>query len=192
MASATTKGTQGALAFKLPKTGVSYLFTTVWTVKPGHQKQMREAILKFAAIQDPARVKRVFIPTGVHAANLTLFDNDTRFYAAFSFDTEWDAYMADIFRLSNNGSFHYDLFVHLEGGPTMSQKEWTVDDFKSIFLAHQAETLAYLVTVPDITTGETVKAQRLMKAFQQVLDNPKAAEALQHPALKPLLDEAAA
>ena len=28
-------------------------------------------------------------------------------------------------------------------------------------------------------------------AFQQVLDDPEAAEALQHPALQPLLDEAA-
>lgn len=55
-------------------------------------------------------------------------------------------------------------------------------------LTHEVETLAFLVSVPDITTAETVKAQRLMKAFQQVLDNPDAAEALQHPALKPLLD----
>jgi hypothetical protein len=29
------------------------------------------------------------------------------------------------------------------------------------------------------------------EGFQQVLDDPEAAEALQHPALKPLLDEAA-
>jgi hypothetical protein len=28
-------------------------------------------------------------------------------------------------------------------------------------------------------------------AFQQVLDHPEAADALQHPALQPLLDEAA-
>jgi hypothetical protein len=31
----------------------------------------------------------------------------------------------------------------------------------------------------------------VFKAFQQVLDDPEAAEALQHPALRPLLDEAA-
>jgi hypothetical protein len=29
------------------------------------------------------------------------------------------------------------------------------------------------------------------RAFQQVLDNPKAADALQHPALQPLLEQAA-
>ena len=41
------------------------------------------------------------------------------------------------------------------------------------------------------TVKEIRKAQRVNAAFQQVLDNPDAAEALQHPALKPLLDEAA-
>jgi predicted type IV restriction endonuclease len=35
------------------------------------------------------------------------------------------------------------------------------------------------------------KAQRLQQAFQQVLDDPAAEEALKHPALKPLLVQAA-
>ena len=38
---------------------------------------------------------------------------------------------------------------------------------------------------------EIRKALRVQQAFQQVLDHPEAAQALQHPALKPLLDEAA-
>ena len=41
------------------------------------------------------------------------------------------------------------------------------------------------------TVKELRKAQRVNAAFQQVLDDPRAAEALQHPALKPLLEEAA-
>jgi len=41
------------------------------------------------------------------------------------------------------------------------------------------------------TVKEIRKAQRVNAAFQQVLDDPRAAEALGHPALKPLLDEAA-
>ena len=41
------------------------------------------------------------------------------------------------------------------------------------------------------TVKEIRKAQRVNAAFQQVLDHPQAAEALQHPALQPLLDEAA-
>ena len=35
------------------------------------------------------------------------------------------------------------------------------------------------------------KAVRVEQAFQQVLDNPEAAQVLQHSALKPLLEQAA-
>jgi hypothetical protein len=38
---------------------------------------------------------------------------------------------------------------------------------------------------------EIRKALRVNQAFQRVLDDPRAAEALRHPALNPLLDEAA-
>ena len=38
---------------------------------------------------------------------------------------------------------------------------------------------------------ENRKAQRVNAAFQQVLDTPRVAEALQHPALKPLRNEPA-
>jgi hypothetical protein len=42
-----------------------------------------------------------------------------------------------------------------------------------------------------LTMTQIFKAQRLQEAFQQVLDDPAAEEALQHPALKPLLEQAA-
>jgi hypothetical protein len=41
------------------------------------------------------------------------------------------------------------------------------------------------------TVKEIGKALRVNDAFQQVLDDPGAADALRHPALKPLLNEAA-
>ena len=41
------------------------------------------------------------------------------------------------------------------------------------------------------TVKENRKAQRVNRAFQQVLDRPGAAAALEHPVLEPLLDEAA-
>jgi hypothetical protein len=40
------------------------------------------------------------------------------------------------------------------------------------------------------TVKEIRKAARVNAAFQRVLDHPQAAEALQHPAMQPLLDEA--
>ena len=41
------------------------------------------------------------------------------------------------------------------------------------------------------TVKEIRKAQRVNGAFQKALDDPGAGDALVHPALKPLLDEAA-
>jgi hypothetical protein len=184
------------LAFKGPKTGVQNLIATAWKVKPGHAKALREAMARVNEINNPegGRIDTVFIPTGVHYAILSIWDNDQQFWFCVSFDTEFDPYLEDIFRLSNRGSFHFDVFQHLEGGPAdmgVTHETWTVNEFKAMLLTHEVETLAFLITVPDITTAETVKAQRLLKAFQQVLDNPNAAEALHHPALKPLLDLAA-
>jgi len=45
--------------------------------------------------------------------------------------------------------------------------------------------------VSNLTLGEVKKDERLRTAFEKVLDEPGALEALQQPVLKPLLDEAA-
>jgi hypothetical protein len=49
----------------------------------------------------------------------------------------------------------------------------------------------FVLAYPEPSVKEVWKALALQKAFQQVLDTPGAAEALQRPALKPLLDLAA-
>ena len=49
----------------------------------------------------------------------------------------------------------------------------------------------YVCAHPEPSVKQVWKALVLQRAFQQVLDTPGAAEALQHPALKPLLDQAA-
>ena len=184
------------LTFKGPKTGTQNLIATAWKVKPGHAKALREAMARVNEINsDPARLKNVFIPAGVHEAILSIWDKDQQFWMCVSFDTDFDPYLEDIFKLSNRGSFPFDTFQHLEGGPTdmgLTYETWTAEDFKAMVLTHEVETLAFLTTTPDITTAETLKAQKLLKAFEEVLDNPDAAQALKHPALKPLLDLAGA
>ena len=58
------------------------------------------------------------------------------------------------------------------------------------FSALSGPPRAYARNYPG-TVKEIRKALAVNDAFQRVLDDPAAAEALQHPALKPLLDEAA-
>ena len=61
---------------------------------------------------------------------------------------------------------------------------------KSFVLGAQQTAAAYARNYGG-TVREIRKAQRVNAAFQRVLDDPDAAEALQHPAMQPLLDEAA-
>ena len=70
-----------------------------------------------------------------------------------------------------------------------------------IILRQDFDTLGHVGDIVDVKDGyarnypgsvkEIRKALRVNTAFQRVLDDPAAAEALQHPALAPLLAEAA-
>ncbi|MFD7442473.1 hypothetical protein [Streptomyces sp. NPDC059909] len=51
--------------------------------------------------------------------------------------------------------------------------------------------LLWATTFGSLTMPEIAKAHRINAAFQEVLDDPATEEALQHPALKPLLAQAA-
>ena len=47
------------------------------------------------------------------------------------------------------------------------------------------------VSLAAALTFQGLKALAVQEAYQEVLDNPEAEQALQHPALKPLLEQAA-
>ncbi|MYV41189.1 hypothetical protein GT030_20510, partial [Streptomyces sp. SID1328] len=55
----------------------------------------------------------------------------------------------------------------------------------------QGQAASYFNPLGPLTMPQVVKAQQINDAFQEVLDNPAAEEALSHPALKPLLAQAA-
>jgi hypothetical protein len=58
-------------------------------------------------------------------------------------------------------------------------------------LGYGVPAVQYAAAYPEPSVKEVWKALRVQKAFEQVLNDPDAAEALQHPALKPLLEQAA-
>jgi hypothetical protein len=61
---------------------------------------------------------------------------------------------------------------------------------KAVLQAGQAPASAYLDVLSDQTVPQIRKAQQVERAFEQVLDDPAAEQALQQAALKPLLDQA--
>jgi hypothetical protein len=78
------------------------------------------------------------------------------------------------------------IFRHAEGYDGLPD----LGAVQSLVLGAQETAAAYARNYGG-TVKEIRKAQRVNAAFQLALDHPEAAEALQHPALKPLLDEAA-
>src|SRR4051812_14219328 len=164
--------------------GTTSEFTLFFTVKPGHGPALREDL---RALQESPgyRPGDYELPIAtIHEARFVPFDDDTRLLFATSFDGPWDAYMEDF--ASKPLQLFDAIFRHVagyEGLPDLG----AVKDF---ILTAQVSAGGYARNYPG-TVKEIRKAERVNKAFQQVLDDPDAAEALQHPALKPLLDEAA-
>ena len=79
----------------------------------------------------------------------------------------------------------------LDNPDVEAQMKRSVGGLKAIVQSVQSPATGYFNNLSTWTMPEIVKAQRVQEAFQRVLDDPAAAEALQHPALKPLLEQAA-
>jgi hypothetical protein len=159
-------------------------FTLFFHVQPGHEREIREAI---TALQNSPgyRPGDYEVPIAViHEARFVLFDEDTRLLFATSFDGSWDSYMVDF--ASNPLQLFDAIFRHVEGYEGLPDLEAVQN-----FILSAQQTAAGYARNYGRTVKEIRKAQRVNDAFQQVLDDPAAEEALQHPALAPLLEEAA-
>src|SRR4051794_10501197 len=122
----------------------------------------------------------------IHEARFVLFDDDTRLAFITSFDGPWDAYMDDFLNSGPTLALFDLIFRHTDGYAGLPD----MAALHAFVLGAQQTAAAYARNYGG-TVKELRKAQRVNAAFQRVLDDPQAAEALQHPALKPLLEEAA-
>jgi hypothetical protein len=161
-------------------------FSLFFRVKPGQGESLRTALRE---LQDTPGYRpgdhNVAIAT-IHEARFVLFDDDTRLAFATSFDGPWDAYMDDFFQSGPTLALFDAIFKHVEGYDGLPD----LAAVKAFVLGAQVTAAAYQRNYGG-TVKEIRKALRVNEAFQRVLDDPAAGEALQHPALKPLLEEAA-
>jgi hypothetical protein len=161
-------------------------FSLFFHVKPGHADDLREAL---RTLQNHPGYRpgeyHVAIAT-IHEARFVLFDDDTRLLFATSFDGPWDAYMDDFFTSGPTLELFDAIFQHAEGYEGLPDRAAV----QAFVLGAQVTAAAYARNYGG-TVKEIRKAERVNTAFQQVLDDPAAADLLQQPALKPLLLEAA-
>ena len=158
-------------------------FVVFADVLPGHEKALREYLENSQGSPDTtAGLEEIGT---LHEFRWVMFDDDRRAYFASSFDGRFDTYIQD-FASTAIGVLVDEGFGHTEGWPGISDPgavEW--------FLEHAVPPVAYNSSYPEPSVKQIWKALALQKAFEQVLDDPDAAEALHNGALKPLLEQAA-
>ena len=161
-------------------------FSLFFHVKPGEAASLRAALTELQATPGYRPGDYNVAISTIHEARFVLFDDDTRLAFMTSFDGPWDAYMDDFFSSGPTLKLFDVIFRHADGYgglPDMAA-------LREFILGAQVSAAAYARNYGG-TVKEIRKAQRVNAAFQRVLDHPDAGEALQHPALQPLLDEAA-
>ena len=188
--------------------GVVSEVSAYMTVKPGHEEEARAACRRFGEMLRNSDWKDLQ-KTGLRDARLVVFDDGRRLMFASGFETEWDPYVDDAILVV--GIQHFlDWMQHTEeaeelaasvksltkgldeNDPAYAEKAKPAGaQLKAVIQKIQAPATTYFNALSDLTLPQVKKAQRLQEAFQQVLEDPAAQEALKHPALKPLLEQAA-
>jgi hypothetical protein len=172
--------------------GLSNEYTGFFNVKPGRAKQLTDGILAALTSRGPD-VRVSYADIGVYDAKYVVFDNDTRMLLHISFNNDFDTYFDDALMLLTGGQVEKigaSWISNLEGSPYDAPEKVSWEAIKNFLVSRQIDATIYANTTNG-TVKEVQRALDLQKAFQQVLDNPEAAKALSHPALKPLLDKAA-
>ena len=168
-------------------------FTPPWWKTVAEVPEQKDVVAQLETIETAsvkAAVQAVVDVGTLHQARYVLFDNGTRLLVATTFDGDWDVYIDDF--AASYVLDAWDAFlIHCEGYPDEGKASLTLDEIKEFLTANQVTAADFYMTYPGVTAKEIQKALRVQQAFQQVLDTPGAAEALQHPALKPLLELAA-
>ena len=166
------------------RAGSASEFSLFFRIRPGHGPELRAALLALQSSPGYKPGEYHMAVATIHEARFVLFDYDTRLLFATSFDGSWDAYMQDF--ASKPLQLFDSIFRHVEGYEGLPD----LTAVKNFIASAQITAAGYARNYPG-TVKEIRKALRVNEAFQQVLDDPGAADALGHPALKPLLNEAA-
>jgi hypothetical protein len=161
-------------------------FSLFFRVKPGEAERLRAALRELQNTPGYRPGDYGMAIATIHEARFVLFDRDTQLAFITSFDGPWDAYMEDFFTSGPTLALFELVFQYTEGFTGLADRA----ALKSFILGAEETAAAYQRNYPG-TVKEIRKALRVNEAFQRVLDDPAAGEALQHPALRALLDEAA-
>jgi hypothetical protein len=156
-------------------------------VRPGELEQLEAAIGRFQTKLRSAPWDYL-VKFGIVDMRHVIFDGGTRLCWMTAFDTDWDPYIDD-----SVNTLGIDTWLDWGKHTVEFDPEVLTDaaGVKRWIQANQTTAAGFFRAIPELTLAEVKKGERLRAAFDRVLDEPGALEALQQPVLKPLLDEAA-
>jgi hypothetical protein len=166
-----------------PHVGSRTGYVAFFKVLPGHEQTLREILAVGQA--DPRVIEALREIGTLHEFRWVLFDNDRRMMFCSSFDGSWEQYIKDFAAMAIGGMIDNAL-KHVEGWVGIHDPraaDW--------LLEHAIPAASYNCAYPQPTVKQIWRALAVEQAFEQVLDTPGAAEALQNPAMKPLAELAA-
>ena len=170
------------------RTGVVSELSVFFHVRPGHEAALREACERFhkRLTSAPLDYMQRF---GLQGMRHVIFDNGTRFYWETLFDTDFIPYVDDSVATLGLKTW-FDWFQHCEECPD-NLLDFSPQAIRDFIQANQVRSAGFYVTLSTKTVGELRKAIRVQDALEQIAAQPDGLAALENPALKPLLDEAA-
>jgi hypothetical protein len=209
----TESGTQVTKkAGKGMRDGVVSELATFYEVLPGHEDELRAACQRMADTLRGLSLE-LHLKTGLRDERHVIFDGGRRLMWCTTFETDWDPYVEDASLIIGIENFidwiqhttewpRFEAWLRSAGGveavnagltdPSQVQSvRANTRGLKEFLQSVQTPACGYFNAMSDVTHVEIRKAMQVQQAFQQVLDSPGAAEALQQPALKPLADLAA-
>ena len=180
--------------------GVVSELSTFFAVRPGHEEAMRAAVERVQKLLHELGPE-VHRKLGLREWRQVLFDGGKRLMLITSFETDWDPYIDDALQVFGVDTFIDWLRHTAEAAQHREALQSTIESargggtdtaaLKALLQSAQTQATAYFDVLSDQTVPQIRKAQRLEGAFEQLLDDPAAEQALQQPALQPLLDQAA-
>ena len=139
--------------------GQAHEFAIILPLKPGGGQRMRDRLKNSVT----AGTKSLDKMATLHDLRFVLFDNDTRVLFASTYDGGFEQYIKDFATLVP------DLidkeFQECEGYPGVRSPEiW------EYIARYQNEAIVFYSAYPDVTVRQVLKGQRVLKAFEQLLD----------------------
>src|SRR6266849_4021648 len=139
--------------------GQAHEFAVILPLKPGGGQRMRDR-LKDDQTADMQLMDKMGT---LHDLRFVLFDNDTRVLFASTYDGGFEQYIKDFATMVPE--LIDKEFQECEGYPGVRKPE--IWDY---IAQYQREAIVFYSAYPSVTVKQVWKGQRVLKAFEQLLD----------------------